>query len=135
MITTLWMFYPCFEWLFYTMAAAASTTFSPQSFSLCSVLVQLAIHFQKLLPQHIYICPAYFVSYNCCTRGRLVQKCTRLHEHQFCPKLYLRDRICTSVPYFLLQVSAFRPTQLRHSLRVKGRFSFKYVFVLTVTSR
>ena len=93
MITTLWMFYPCFEWLFYTRAAAASTLFSPQSFSLCSVLVQLAIHFPKLLPKHIYICPAY-VRCSCCTRGLLVKKCTRLHEHQFCPN-------CTSETEFM----------------------------------
>ena len=93
MITTLWMFYPCFEWLFYTRAAAASTMFSPQSFSLCSVLVQLAIHFPKVLPKHIYICPAY-VRCGCCTRGLLVKKCTRLHEHQFCPN-------CTSETEFV----------------------------------
>ena len=42
---------------------------------------------------HLHM-PSIYVRYNCCIRGRLVKKCSRLYEHQFCPKLYLRDRIC-----------------------------------------
>ena len=68
-----------------------------------------------------------------CTLGSIAVQ----EGKHFWPKVYFRSCawICRSAPYFVPQVSAFRPTQLRHSLRVKGRFPLKYVFVLGLTSR
>ena len=40
MITTLWMFYSCFEWLFHTRAAPAEHCF-PSNFFFCHLPVQL----------------------------------------------------------------------------------------------
>ena len=115
---------------FFFTQRPTSTMFSPKVFPFCRLhLVQLAIHFPKLLPQHIYIYVPAFTTM-CCTIGCRVKICTPV-----LPKVLVVPKICTSAPYFLPQVSAFRPTQLRHSLRVKGRFSFKYVFVLRLTSR
>ena len=78
MITTLWMFYSCFEWLFHTRAAPAEHCFPSKFFfcplpvQLCPGPVQLAIHSQKLLPQRIYMCAGQtcflYAMYNCCTR-------------------------------------------------------------------
>ena len=138
MITTLWMFYSCFEWLFHTRAAPAEHCFPSKFFfcplpvQLCPVPVQLAIHSPKLLPQRIYMCVQSKTIL--CTLGTIAVQKGKRH---FWLKVYFRSCawICRSAPYFLPQVSAFRPTQLRHSLRVKGRFPLKYVFVLGVTSR
>ena len=131
MITTLWMFYSCFEWLLHTKAAPAEHCF-PSKFFFCPLPVQLVIHSPKLLPQRIYMCVQSKTIL--CTLGTIAVQESKRH---FWPKVYFRSCawICRSAPYFLPQVSAFRPTQLRHSLRVKGRFPLKYIFVLGVTSR
>ena len=148
------VFYPCQDndyntlnvlllfWVAFSHKGGSSwTLFSFKVFLLpspCSTLpgpcstVQLAIHSPKLLPQRIYICVQG--KSILCTLGSIAVQEGKRH---FWPKVYFRSCawICRSAPYFLPQVSAFRPTQLRHSLRVKGRFPLKYVFVLGVTSR
>ena len=106
----------------------------PQSFSLlppppCSTGHSLS---QSAPSTHLHMRPAYSFDVH---HVQLLYKSKDYMSISFVQNCTSETEICTSVPYFLLQVSAFRPTQLRHSLRVKGRFSFKYVFVLTVTSR
>ena len=135
MITTLWVFYTRFKWLFYTRAASFFTKvrlrqcFPPKFFPFAaSSLFNWPFTFPKCSLNTFTYMPAFTTM--CCTIGCRVKICTPV-----LPKVLVVPKICTSAPYFLPQVSAFRPTQLRHSLRVKGRFSFKYVFVLRLTSR
>ena len=82
MITTLWMFYSCFEWLFHTRAAPAEHCFPSKFFFFPLSLFNFARSLfncstghslSKTAPStHLHVCAGqnYFsyAMYNCCTR-------------------------------------------------------------------